>query len=193
MVTQSLSCPVCGHPDVQESKCSNCGTDLSVYRMLAELPSQEANAVETQKLPWRWITVALGLILVVGITSPVLWAYGRELLISQLNSRVAEQQQEITGKLSRISQQQQELSEMLEEVAREQNLISTLQGDFEGCGGFYYTIERGDTLTGIARRFYGDTGSLELITSKNPQLEGQLNELEIGEVIFIPNEESNCP
>jgi nucleoid-associated protein YgaU len=161
--------------------------------MLAELPPKEAKAVEAQKLSWRWIAVALGFVLVVGITSPFLWAYGRELLISQLNARVTEQQQEITGKLSRISQQQQELSEMLEEVAREQNLISTLQGDLEGCGGFYYTIERGDTLTGIARRFYGDRGSLELITSNNPQLQGQLNQLEIGEVILIPNEENNCP
>lgn len=193
MVTQSLSCPVCGNPDVQKSKCSNCGTDLSVYRMLAELPPQEAKAVANQKVSRRWIAVTLGLVLVIGITNPFLWGYGRELLISQLNTQVAERQQEITGKLSRISQQQQELSEMLEEVAREQDLISTLQGDIEGCGGFYYTIERGDTLTGIANRFYGDRGNLELITNNNSQLEGRLSQLEVGEVIFIPNEENNCP
>lgn len=193
MVTQSLSCPVCGHPDVQTNQCSNCETDLSLYRMLAELPPQETTVAQTKQIPWQWIGISLAAVLVVGITTPFLWGYGRELLISQINSQIAQRQQEITAKLSSINQQQQELSKMLEDVSRQQDLVSTLQNESEGCGGFYYTIEKGNTLSQIANRFYQERGNVNLILEQNTQLQGRSDQLQIGETIFIPNRDASCP
>lgn len=193
MVTESLSCPVCGHPDVQSNQCSNCETDLSTYRMLAEMSPQEIASTTTQKILWRWVGVGLVVVLAVGLTTPFLWGYGRELLISQINAQVAQRQQEITAKLSSISQQQNEISSMLGDVARQQDLVSSLQPQTEGCGGFYYMIQEGDNLSQIARRFYGTREGLEQILSNNPQLKEQINQLEIGETIFIPNREDSCP
>jgi LysM repeat protein len=193
MATESLSCPVCGHPDVQGNQCSNCETDLSAYRMLAEMPPQEIPSTKTQNIPWRRLGVGLVVVLAVGVTTPFLWGYGRELLISQINAQVAQRQQEITAKLSNISQQQKEISSMLGDVARQQNLVSNLQPQTEGCGGFYYTIQEGDNLSQIARRFYGTREGLELILSNNPQLKERMSEIKIGETIFVPNLESSCP
>jgi nucleoid-associated protein YgaU len=154
---------------------------------------QEIQSTRTKKIPWRWLGVGLVVVLVVGVTTPFLWGYGRELLISQINAQVAQRQQEITAKLSNISQQQKEISAMLGDVARQQDLVSTLQPQTEECGGFYYTIQEADNLSQIARRFYGTREGLEVILSNNPQLEERINQLEIGETIFIPNFESSCP
>lgn len=187
----TISCPVCGHPEVQENQCRNCETDLSQYRMLVALPA--ITPVNNQNIPWRWLGVSLVLVLALGITTPYLWGYGRQLLISQLNTQVSQRQEEITAKLSSISQQQREISQMLAQVARQQELIQTLQPDTDGCGGFYYTVRSGDTLSQISRQFYGSGDGFDLILNHNSQLKGRSNFLQVGELLFIPNRNSNCP
>ena len=196
MNQETIACPVCGHPEVNQNQCRNCETDLSVYRMLVELPPTETETetvTKTKTTSWRWVAVSVFLVLSIAIITPYLFGYGRQLLISQLNAQVSQRQEEITAKLSSISQQQQEISEMLNDVARQQDLISTLQPETDGCGGFYYTVQSGDSLAAIGRRFYGEGGGMDLILNRNPQLKGRSNLLQVGEVIFIPNRNSNCP
>ena len=190
---KTISCPVCGHPEVNQNQCRNCETDLSVYRMLVELPPTETTVTKTKTIAWRWVAVSMLLVLFVGIITPFLFGYGRQLLISQLNAQVSQRQEEITAKLSSISQQQQEISAMLDEVARQQDLISTLQPETDGCGGFYYTVQPEDSLAAIGRRFYGEGGGMDLILNRNPQLKGRSSLLQVGEVLFIPNRTANCP
>ncbi|BDA69767.1 hypothetical protein RIVM261_074930 [Rivularia sp. IAM M-261] len=38
-----LMCPVCQRPDIENNICPNCETDLSLIRMLTELPQQRKN------------------------------------------------------------------------------------------------------------------------------------------------------
>ena len=190
---KTISCPVCGHPEVNQNQCRNCETDLSVYRMLVELPPTETTVTKTKTVAWRWVAVSMLLVLFVGIITPFWFGYGRQLLISQLNAQVSQRQEEITAKLSSISQQQQEISVMLNEVARQQDLISTLQPETDGCGGFYYTVQPEDSLAAIGRRFYGEGGGMDLILNRNPQLKGRSSLLRVGEVLFIPNRTTNCP
>lgn len=191
---KTISCPVCGHPEVEENQCRNCETDLSVYQMLLRLsPTEETSVSETQKIPWRWVGISVVLVLVIAAATPYLLGYGRELIISQLNTQVSQRQEEITAKLSSISQQQGEISQMLNEVARQQDLISTLQPKTEGCGGFYYTVQQGDSLSQIGRQFYGSGGGMDLILNRNPQLKDRSSLLQVGEMVFIPNRNSSCP
>ncbi len=60
-----LNCPVCSYQEVAGNTCPNCDTDLSVIRMLQELPS-----VETLLHPVKNTTFPLGialLMLMIGI------------------------------------------------------------------------------------------------------------------------------
>ena len=61
------------------------------------------------------------------------------------------------------------------------------------CGGFYYTVKRGDSLNRIAAQFYGNSQFLSKIVAANPTLKGRESSIEIGEVFFVPNLEKNCP
>jgi nucleoid-associated protein YgaU len=61
------------------------------------------------------------------------------------------------------------------------------------CGGFYYTVKRGDSLNRIAAQFYGRSQLFSKIVAVNPTLKSRESSIEIGEVFFIPNLEENCP
>ena len=61
------------------------------------------------------------------------------------------------------------------------------------CGGFYYTVKRGDSLNKIAAQFYGSSQLFSKIVAVNPTLKGRESSIEIGEVFFVPNLEENCP
>jgi hypothetical protein len=49
-----LTCPVCERPDIEDNICPNCETNLSLLRMLAELP-QQPQGVSI----WLLLTVAI--------------------------------------------------------------------------------------------------------------------------------------
>jgi hypothetical protein len=55
-----------------------------------------------------------------------------------------------------------------------------------GCGTepFHYTIARGDSLSGIAARFYGDAGRWRSIANANPGLD--IKRLKPGKIIDLP-------
>jgi hypothetical protein len=71
-----ITCPVCDRPEIEGNICPNCETDLSLVRMLVELPEQK------QQLPIiikesLSISVAIFLI-IIGISFGV---FGREILL----------------------------------------------------------------------------------------------------------------
>jgi hypothetical protein len=63
----------------------------------------------------------------------------------------------------------------------------------QGCGGFYYTVTLGDSLSLIAQKFYTSLDNWELIATANPNIQARTNLLYVGETLFIPNLPHSCP
>ena len=62
----------------------------------------------------------------------------------------------------------------------------------KSCGGFNYTVRRGDSLSLIATRFYGDSNFWSFVSQANPDIKGRENLIEIDELLLIPNLPSTC-
>jgi hypothetical protein len=57
-----LNCPVCDNLNVDSNHCPNCETDLSLIRMLMELPSVEPmTKAKPVSLSWAKIGIAVAL------------------------------------------------------------------------------------------------------------------------------------
>lgn len=63
----------------------------------------------------------------------------------------------------------------------------------DNCGGFYYTVTFGDSLSLIAQKFYANLDNWELIATANPLIQNRTDLLYVGETLFIPNLPQNCP
>ena len=50
----------------------------------------------------------------------------------------------------------------------------------------YYTVVQGDTIDGIAYKFYGNANLYWAIMDSNPQLMSELD-INVGDVLMIPN------
>lgn len=68
-----LNCPVCDYQEIEGETCPNCDTDLSVIRMLKELPQVE-NPLRQVKIPKWQLGVAL-LLLIIGIGLGVMGSF----------------------------------------------------------------------------------------------------------------------
>ncbi|HEY9660787.1 MAG TPA: hypothetical protein V6C65_20205, partial [Allocoleopsis sp.] len=70
-MTTKITCQVCQHPNVEDNTCPNCETDLTLIRMLMELPtaqdaaalSQSANHPTYTRLKNAFLFLLAGLIL----------------------------------------------------------------------------------------------------------------------------------
>jgi hypothetical protein len=51
-MNKTITCPVCDRGAIEISICPNCQTDLSVIRMLSELPAIES--IEANSPWWKW-------------------------------------------------------------------------------------------------------------------------------------------
>jgi len=60
------------------------------------------------------------------------------------------------------------------------------------CGGFYYTVRPGDGLYNLAWQFYGNSALWQKIIEINSQLKERPDNLQVDEVILIPNREEAC-
>ena len=54
----------------------------------------------------------------------------------------------------------------------------------EAAAGGGYTVVRGDTLSGIARRYYGNPSAWKRIAAANPGIDP--NNLKVGQVLLLP-------
>jgi LysM repeat protein len=151
----TIQCPVCGRENIEASGCLNCETDLSILKMLQELPiskSQNSN-----------ISLAILLVVISLLASFILGGT----LVSQINlfNSSANKNQTIVKK----------------------NIVKTVVKSLPCIKGFYYRVHSGDSLSLISRRFYGKATDYWQISKANSQLKNRENNLEIGEVILIPN------
>ena len=71
-MTIKLNCPVCGYTEVEGDNCPNCDTDLSLIRMLQQLPAVETSP---SKLNSRWQFLTALLILLIGMGLGVLGSF----------------------------------------------------------------------------------------------------------------------
>lgn len=178
----SLTCPVCDRSQLEQNICPNCETDLSTYEMLANLPRQTFSEVKEQKLIIPlWLPVAilfLSLGLVLGFVS---------------NSVIAKQQPPITKSAPPLASLIPEvkpdklIAPIITEIPQE-----VKQSEAMTCGGFNYVVRRGDSLSLIASRLYGDRNLWSLIGQANPTIKGRESSLQIGELLFVPNLNSHC-
>ncbi len=63
-ITQ-LNCPVCGYTEIEGNTCPNCETDVSLIRMLQQLPQTEKPRRQVKVAGWQ--LAFTGVILVIGM------------------------------------------------------------------------------------------------------------------------------
>lgn len=183
-----LTCPVCDRPEVEGNICPNCETDLSLIRTLKELPElPSVPAKSTAIAPWVPIGVAI-LILLLGIS---LGAAGNSVYMQQ----GVQQNQPAVATISPALETRVSPKVNSTVNPTQPRVIPSEKSDGESllCGGFYYKVNRGDSLSRIAAQFYGDGNLWPRIIAANPHLKGRENALKIGEVLLVPNLEVNCP
>jgi len=165
-----LTCPVCDRPEIEGEICPNCETDLSLIRMLLELPPASVAIAKPgdseQKVTAAWFTPALVLlILFLGV------ALG------------------VAGNVLSTSLSQNSDSTPTAIVVP--NPVTAL---LPPCRtGVLYTVKSGDSLSLIAEREYDNFRLESLIAEANPTLKDRPNFLvKTGEVLFIPKDEEAC-
>jgi hypothetical protein len=183
-----LTCPVCDRPKIEGNICPNCETDLSLIRTLKELPELPSIPTKSTAIaPWVSIAIAI-LILLLGIS---LGAAGNSFYIQQYT----QQRQPAVATIS-PAVKTRVASEVNPPVNQTQPLVvpsENSDGESLLCGGFYYKVNRGDSLSRIAAQFYGDGNLWPEIMAANPNFKGRENALAIGEILLVPNLEVNCP
>ncbi len=166
-----ITCPVCGHSAIEGNICPNCETDLSLIRMLVELPEETSKSMP-KSLKYLGVSLAI-FIFILGVgfggsASYLMSKNQRELPISSL------------------------VTSYPYSTVQNLNQYSSKSSDVTCIDGFYYTVKKGDYLLKISRQFYGNSENLSLLLDNNPKLIRRENKLEIGEIIFIPNQNKNC-
>lgn len=177
LLMKSRICAVCSSPILEDSICKNCGTNLSTILMLEGLPSRKTTSSEKAKiLPDHISLVVLILLLGTGVGG---FAYS---LLFRRQSPTVQVQNQPTIKAT---------IQELKVQPPSPNVISR-QPHQKGCGGFYYTVRRRNSLSLIASRFYGNGSLVKFIVNANPSLKNREDTLYIGEQLFIPNREESC-
>ncbi|BAZ44482.1 hypothetical protein NIES4102_14920 [Chondrocystis sp. NIES-4102] len=167
-----LTCPVCDRSQIETNICPNCETDLSTYRMLAQLPLETSITVKEakQNIPlWLPVSIAI-LFLLLGIGL----GFGS-------NSFIAQQQSQNT---STSSTPPNPISETVSSTALNKSQETEKS---QACDGFNYVVQKGDSLSLIASNFYGDSNSWSWITDANPKLQGRESFIKIDEILLVPN------
>ena len=63
-MNQKITCPVCDRSGIEISVCPNCQTDLSLIRMLSELPASESIQSNHQRWKWwKWWKWSIGILI----------------------------------------------------------------------------------------------------------------------------------
>lgn len=179
-MSHEIDCPVCNHPNIRGDVCPNCETDLSLIRSLIELPTVTVNNsnvnLTSEKRITRWFLISLILILFFLVVSVEL---GVKLPWNFLSMN--------RGSTLEVSQSYDFASDF-----EGSSSIEGIEGkssedpNSPGCNGFSYSVQPGDSLTGISQKFYGNP-NYKLIVVSNPSITYRKNKLEIGETLCIVN------
>lgn len=165
----NLTCPVCDRPDVEGDICPNCETNLSTFRILTELPIVEPRVFfgSTMKI---WLLSGILAAFVLGMS---LGATGGSLLSKQPLPPTATS---IPGSTNTNIQAKSTQAKSLNPCVTQ----------------FYYTVQQGDSLARIARRFYGDRQKLQLIMQHNPRQTVKENDINLHEKLLMPKIYQAC-
>jgi hypothetical protein len=180
---ENLTCPVCERSQLEQNICPNCETDLSIYGMLLNLPRQTLEEVEQQKLKpiiLIWLPVAI-LFLLLGLSL----GFASNLIIFRQQPPIAQSSTQVTVSLPEVKPDQLVAPKMAE-------MPKKVEPEAIACGGFNYVVRRGDSLSLIASRLYGDRNLWSLIKQANPSLKNRESAIAVGELLFIPNLKHNC-
>ena len=164
-----LNCPVCGYTELEGHNCPNCDTDLTLIRMLQQLPAVETSPSKPNS---RWQLLAAVLILLIGMGLGV------------LSSFAFMQPQVITADVTAtspviIATPSPQLTPVIPKVS------------FEPPELVNYTVKTGDNLSAIAEKFCGKEASWQVMVKANPQLKGREDYIDVGEVFKIPKCKEN--
>ena len=155
--------------------------------MLAELPLEiSVEAKEPKRNISIWLPVGVaGLFLSLGLG-----------LGFASNSVIARQQPQTTSTSTTVSnpipETQPDKDELVVSSVIAEKSKEAEQSKLKSCSGFNYVVRKGDSLSLIAYRFYGESNSWLQISNANPQIQSRENLIEIGEILLVPNIESNC-
>ncbi|MBD2386403.1 LysM peptidoglycan-binding domain-containing protein [Cylindrospermum sp. FACHB-282] len=156
-----LNCPVCGYQEIEGNTCPNCDTDLSLMRMLQELP-QRQNSLLANFAGWP-LGIAL-LMLIVGIG------------LGAFSSFVFVQPNFYTATISPANPVVMSTTSPKPAIApRKAPATNT------------YIVKAGDSLSAIAKKLCGKETFWFVMVTANPQLKGRENDLEVGDKLEIPN------
>lgn len=181
-----LSCPVCGHTEISGNSCPNCDTDLSLIRLLTELPPSSPQVPQFEKpsqqpkvAGWQ-VGVAL-LILMMGIG---LGAVGSFLFLQppQLLTNTINSPSPVTVSGERKIASLKENRSIPSPIA--QKLVNRQQPPSQPT---QYTVKLGDNLTAITEQFCGKGKSWQEMVKANPQLKRREDLIDVGEVLKVPN------
>jgi nucleoid-associated protein YgaU len=172
-MTLELSCPVCAYTEITGSSCPNCDTDLSLIRLLSELPSSSPQATGLEKSRSQqkfagWQLGAALLILTLGIG---LGSMGSFLFLgrSQLLTNTVGSPSPIVIKSARAA--------AAPPIA--QKLVAQKPTQ--------YTVKPGDNLARITEQLCGKGKSWQVMVKANPQLNTRPNLINVNEVLKLPN------
>ncbi|MDZ8051652.1 MAG: LysM peptidoglycan-binding domain-containing protein [Aulosira sp. ZfuVER01] len=160
-----LNCPVCGYQEVAGKTCPNCDTDLSVIRMLQELPS-----VETLVQPVKVATWPIGIALLMLMIGVCLGA-GSSFIFQQTQLHT----------LTVSAPHPVAATSLLPKPPNTPVVVKKPPKPTT------YTVQSGDYLSAIAEKFCGTGTSWDVMVKANPQLKGRENHIDVGEVFKIPN------
>jgi len=155
-----LNCPVCGYTEIENNSCPNCDTDLSLIRMLQQLPQMEKPHREAKVAGWQ--LAVTGVILLIGMGLGVL---GNFLFLPP---------QILTATVTSPSPVI---------IIRPSPTLAPIKPPAPTT----YTVKSGDNLSAIAEKFCGKGTSWQVMVKANSQLKGQENYIDVGEVLKVPN------
>lgn len=162
-----LHCPVCGYQEVAGQTCPNCDTDLSVIRMLQELPQAQTPLPSVKVSTWP-----IGIVLFILLVGICLGA-GSSFIFQQ------SQLQTLTVSSSHPV--------AINNVVPKTSIKNTPVVVEKPKQSTTYTVKSGDYLSAIAEKLCGKGTSWQVMVKANPQLKGRENYIDVGEVFKIPN------
>ncbi len=167
-MTIKLNCPVCGYTEVEGNNCPNCDTDLSLIRMLQQLPAVETSPSKPNSR-WQFLTALLILLIGMGL--------------GVLGSFMFIQPQVITESVTTTN------PVIIATPSPQTPIVPRVS--FGPLQPVTYTVKTGDNLSEIAEKLCGEETSWQVMVEANPQLKDREDYIDVGEVFEIPNCKEN--
>lgn len=167
----SVTCPVCDYPSVQSTTCPNCGTDLSVLKMVVALePVLPTIAAKPSTSRRKLILISIGSALLGIVFGVSVQSLFNQSWITSTNSPSAPLTQPETQTNAQLKQAQKTIQRLQVQVKEKEHI---------------YRVKPGDSLAKISKKVYGNLESINLILESNPRLKSNPNEIYTGELIDL--------